>query len=57
MRITIIIKCQFIAKNRFTAEVTFKNRSKVKKKKKKKEAKTKKQKKGKSKPKSEIARV
>ena len=36
MRITIIIKCQFIAKNRFTAEVTFKNRSKVKKKKKKK---------------------
>ena len=56
MRITIIIKCQFIAKNRFTAEVTFKNRSKVKKKKKK-EAKTKKQKKGKSKPKSEIARV
>ena len=47
MRITIIIKCQFIAKNRFTAEVTFKNRSKVKKKKKKrsKNKKTKKRKK------------
>ena len=48
MRITIIIKCQFIAKNRFTAEVTFKNRSKVKKKKKKKKQKQKNKKKEKA---------
>ena len=56
MRITIIIKCQFIAKNRFRAEVTFKNRSKVKKKKSK-NKKTKTKQKGKNKPKGEIARV
>ena len=48
MRITIIIKCQFIAKNRFTAEVTFKNRSKVKKKEKKKKQKQKNKKKEKA---------
>ena len=48
MRITIIIKCQFIAKNRFTAEVTFKNRSKVKKKEKKKRQKQKNKKKEKA---------
>ena len=48
MRITIIIKCQFIAKNRFKAELTFKNRSKVKKKKKKKTQKQKNKKKEKA---------
>ena len=37
MTIALIIKGHFIAKNSFTVEVIFKNRSRVKKKKKKKE--------------------
>ena len=41
MRIAIIIQDHFIAKNSFTTEVTFKNRSKVKKKKKQKSKKEK----------------
>ena len=39
MRIAVTIKDHFIAKNSFTADVAFKNRSKVKNKTKQKEAK------------------
>ena len=41
MTIALIIKGHFIAKNSFTVEVIFKNRSRVKKKKKKKKKKEK----------------
>ena len=41
MTIALIIKGHFIAKNSFTVEVIFKNRSRVKKKKKKKKEKAK----------------